>query len=176
MPYIGPREEGSHVYLATGFAGNGLTFGSVAAQVLCELIRGGTSAYERLYAPNRAMAARQWAKYAAQNLPAAWTLVSDFLPQPRAESLDDLEPDAGRIVRLNYQKVAASRDMAGVVHMVSPTCTHLGCDVAWNALEQTWDCPCHGSRFESDGRVIHGPATSPLGQIEEKNSSALPQP
>jgi glycine/D-amino acid oxidase-like deaminating enzyme/nitrite reductase/ring-hydroxylating ferredoxin subunit len=162
LPYIGPREPGSRVYLATGYSGNGITFGTVAARLFTDVIRGTGSAYAEIYSPDRMMAPRQWAKYAAQNLPAAWTLVSDLLPLPRAESLDDLQPGEGRVVRLDGQKVAATRDRSGTLHAVSPTCTHMGCDVAWNALEQTWDCPCHGSRYEPDGRVLHGPATMPL--------------
>jgi glycine/D-amino acid oxidase-like deaminating enzyme/nitrite reductase/ring-hydroxylating ferredoxin subunit len=162
LPFVGPREAGSHVYLATGYAGNGLTFGTVAAQVLSDLIRGAGSAHAEWYAPSRALAAREWAKYAAQNLPAAWTLVTDLLPYRRVDSVDDLEPGEGRVVRLNGQKVAASRDADGTIRLVSATCTHLGCDVAWNRLEQSWDCPCHGSRFHSDGHVLHGPATSAL--------------
>lgn len=166
LPYIGPREPGSQVYLATGYAGNGLTFGTVAAQLLCNTIRGVGSPYAEWYAPTRTMAARRWAKYAAQNLPAAWTLVTDILPHLRGESIDDLKPGEGRVVRLQGQKVAASRDHTGTVHLVSATCTHLGCDVAWNALEQSWDCPCHGSRYSPAGHVMHGPATSPLASRE----------
>jgi Rieske Fe-S protein len=165
LPYIGPRDAGSSVYLAGGYAGNGLTFGSVAAQVISDMIRGIGSPYAELYAPDRMLAARQWAKYAAQNLPAAWTLVSDLLPYAFTTSLDDLKPGEGRVVRLNGAKVAASRDSTGRLHVVSPTCTHMGCDVAWNVLECTWDCPCHGSRYAPDGQVIHGPATAGLEPV-----------
>ena len=174
LPYIGPRERGSHVYLATGYAGNGLTFGTVAAQVLCDTIRGVGSAYADWYSPTRTLPTREWAKYAAQNLPAAWTLVTDLLPYQRVDSVDDLEPGEGRVVRLHGQKVAASRTVDGAVHVVSAMCTHLGCDVAWNALEQSWDCPCHGSRFHPDGRVIHGPATAPLEPREAETDNVEP--
>lgn len=176
LPFVGPREQDSRVYLATGYAGNGLTFGTVAAQVLFELLRGGRSAYAELYAPARSLTARQWAKYAAQNLPAAWTLVSDMLPHARQGSLDEIAPGEGRVVRLDGRRVAASRDAGGAVHLVSPTCTHLGCEVAWNALERTWDCPCHGSRFDPEGQVVHGPATSPLSPIAGEETPPLPRP
>jgi glycine/D-amino acid oxidase-like deaminating enzyme/nitrite reductase/ring-hydroxylating ferredoxin subunit len=171
LPYIGPRDDGSHVYLATGYSGNGLTFGSMAAQLLTDLIRGVDNPYAAIYSPQRTLAPRQWAKYAAQNLPAAWTLASDSFPQPRAMSLEGLKPGEGRIVRVNGETVAAARDATGTLHAISPTCTHLGCEVSWNAVEQTWDCPCHGSRFGADGRVIHGPAVLPLAAV----SVALPQ-
>ncbi|MGH9175912.1 MAG: FAD-dependent oxidoreductase, partial [Vicinamibacterales bacterium] len=175
LPYIGPREPGSHVLLATGYGGNGLTFATVAAQLLCNAVRGAGSDCAEWYAPTRTLAPRQWAKYAAQNLPAAWTLVSDMLPHPRADSFEDLAPGDGRVVRVHGRNVAASRDTAGVLHLVSPACTHLGCDVAWNALEQSWDCPCHGSRFHPDGRVIHGPATSSLVPVDAATLS-MPLP
>jgi len=174
LPYIGPREEGSSVLLATGFSGNGMTFGTVAAQLLSDTIAGRANAYAPLYAPDRLLGARQWAKYAAQNLPAAWTLVSDLLPLPKASSVDDLQPGEGRVIRIHGEKTAAARDREGVLHLVSPTCTHMGCDVAWNPVEQTWDCPCHGSRFDMDGCVLHGPATAPLENLSAVSGSANP--
>jgi glycine/D-amino acid oxidase-like deaminating enzyme/nitrite reductase/ring-hydroxylating ferredoxin subunit len=162
LPYIGRRDTASRVLLASGFAGNGLTFGTVAAQLLTDVVRGTANPYADLFSPHRLMGAKQWAKYAAQNLPAAWTLVSDMLPHPRAATLDDLAAGDGRVVTINGRKVGAARAADGTLHLVSPTCTHMGCDVAWNNLEQTWDCPCHGSRYDLDGEVIHGPAMEPL--------------
>jgi glycine/D-amino acid oxidase-like deaminating enzyme/nitrite reductase/ring-hydroxylating ferredoxin subunit len=172
LPYIGARDSDSRVLIASGYGGNGMTFGTVAAQVLADIVRGVSNPYIELYAPNRMMAARQWAKYAAQNLPAAWTLVSEMLLHPRATSLEDLKPGEGRVVMLNGAKVAAARDRAGALHTVSPTCTHMGCDVAWNIVEQSWDCPCHGSRYSIDGRVAHGPATLPLEPLAALAASA----
>jgi nitrite reductase/ring-hydroxylating ferredoxin subunit len=165
LPYIGRREGGSRVLLGTGYAGNGLTFGTAAAQVLADIVRGLANPYAELFAPNRMMAARQWARYAAQNLPAAWTLVGDLLPHPRAASLDDLRAGDGRVVTFNGAKVAAARALDGTLHLLSPSCTHMGCDVAWNRVEQTWDCPCHGSRYGLDGQVLHGPAVLPLESL-----------
>jgi glycine/D-amino acid oxidase-like deaminating enzyme/nitrite reductase/ring-hydroxylating ferredoxin subunit len=170
LPYIGTREDGSHVYLATGYSGNGMTFGSFAAQLLADLIRGVDTPYADIYSPHRTLGPRQWAKYAAQNLPAAWTLVSDSFPHPRG-TLDGLNPGEGRIVRINGETVAAARAADGTLHAISATCTHMGCEVSWNVVEQSWDCPCHGSRFGVDGRVIHGPAVVPLAAIP----LALPQ-
>ena len=168
LPLIGPREAGSRVYLATGYAGNGLTFGTAAAQLISSLIRGAGSAVADWYSPTRTLATKLWAKYAAQNLPAAWTLVSDMLPQLSGQSIDALAPGDGCVVRLQGQRVAASRDLDGGLHCVTATCTHLGCEVVWNRLEQSWDCPCHGSRFDPDGHVIHGPATSALQVITDE--------
>jgi Rieske Fe-S protein len=162
LPYIGRREEESRVFLGTGYAGNGLTFGTVAAQVLVDAVAGRANPYAPLYAPDRLLRAKQWAKYAAQNLPAAWTLVTDMLPLPGLASVEELEPGEGRVLRVGGEKVAASRAGDGTLHLVSSSCTHMGCEVAWNVVEQTWDCPCHGSRYDVDGAVLHGPATAPL--------------
>ncbi len=77
-----------------------------------------------------------------------------------------LAPGEGRVVQLAGDKVAVHRDQAGELHALSPVCTHLGCLVAWNGADRTWDCPCHGSRFAHDGKVVKGPAKRELGQVE----------
>ncbi|HEX8578133.1 MAG TPA: Rieske 2Fe-2S domain-containing protein, partial [Allosphingosinicella sp.] len=74
-----------------------------------------------------------------------------------------LEPGQAAIMKVDGENVAAFKDETGCVHAVSAVCTHMGCLVGWNATDRTWDCPCHGSRFELSGEVIHGPATKPLG-------------
>ena len=104
LPYIGPRDENSRVMVATGYSGNGLTFGTLAAPLLLDAIAGRPNRYAGLYAPNRVLAAKQWAKYAAQNLPAAWTLVADMLPLPINSSVDALKPGEGRVIRLDGEK------------------------------------------------------------------------
>jgi Rieske Fe-S protein len=151
--------------VGTGYSGNGVTFGTVAARVLADTVATRVNPYAELYAPTRPLGARQWAKYAAQNLPAAWTLVTDMLPLPASSSIDDLKPGEGRLLRIGGEKAAAARDRNGVLHVISPTCTHMGCEVAWNDVERTWDCPCHGSRYDLDGTVLHGPATAPLESL-----------
>ena len=72
----------------------------------------------------------------------------------------------GRVLDLNGQRVAAFRADDGTTSLRSATCTHLGCEVAWNTAERTWDCPCHGSRFKPTGEVLAGPAESPLPEVE----------
>ena len=80
--------------------------------------------------------------------------------------LDDLKKDEGDIVEIEGKKVAAYRDKDNNVHMCSPICTHLGCQVEWNKNDKSWDCPCHGARFTPVGDVIKGPATKPLEKIK----------
>jgi Rieske Fe-S protein len=88
--------------------------------------------------------------------------VGDRLRRPDGDTLEDLGPGEGRLLKVGGRLVAAARDTDGAVHAVSPVCTHLGCRVAWNTAERSWDCPCHGSRFAVDGTVLQGPAVDPL--------------
>jgi Rieske Fe-S protein len=88
--------------------------------------------------------------------------VGDHLGRPDVHSVDDLSPGQGGIVRRGASKVAAYRDEDGTLQEVSAVCTHLGCQVKWNQAERSWDCPCHGSRFDVSGRVIQGPAVKDL--------------
>jgi len=79
-----------------------------------------------------------------------------------AGDLADVPPGEGRVLMIEGQNAGVFRDREGRVHAVNPTCTHMGCVAAWNSAEETWDCPCHGSRFDADGKVIHGPAVKDL--------------
>jgi len=92
--------------------------------------------------------------------------VKGFLKRPDAESPDEVGPGEGRIVKLDGRRCAVFRSEEGAVRVCSAICTHMGCVVRWNGAEQTWDCPCHGSRFGTDGHVVAGPAESPLKAIE----------
>jgi Rieske Fe-S protein len=89
-------------------------------------------------------------------------LVTGYLSRKLA-SLDELPPGEAAILKIDGNNVAAFRDEQGRVHAVSAVCSHMGCLVGWNDNDRTWDCACHGSRFELDGSVMHGPATKPLG-------------
>ena len=101
-------------------------------------------------------------KFVEENLEVAAHLVTGYLSR-RPKSFDELAPGDAAIMEIDGKKVAAFKDEQGIVHAVSAACTHMGCVVGWNETDRTWDCPCHGSRFELSGEVIHGPATRPLG-------------
>ena len=92
----------------------------------------------------------------------ATRFVWDRLSRMQADPVDSLEPDTGGIVELDGATMAVYRDPDGAIHAVSPTCAHLGCSLGWNAAERTWDCPCHGSRYDVDGHVIQGPSVRDL--------------
>jgi glycine/D-amino acid oxidase-like deaminating enzyme/nitrite reductase/ring-hydroxylating ferredoxin subunit len=166
LPFIGKNAGAEHVYVATGFSGNGLTFGTLAAMILRDACIGSHNPYAEIYAPGRLKPFTKLASFLSENVDFPLHLLSDALKAPTARSLDEVPRGDGRIVRVHGRRVAAYRDESGRLHTVSPICTHLGCHVVFNTTEKSWDCPCHGSRFGVDGGVLDGPASQALEQIE----------
>ncbi len=162
LPFIGRNAMSHHVYVATGFSGNGTTFGTIAAMIVRDLVTGKESPWASLYAATRVKALASAAAYATENVDFPIHIVTDHVRPPEAASLADIAPGEGKTVRVRGERLAVHRDRKGVLHAVSSVCTHLGCTVRFNQAESTWDCPCHGSRFGTDGAVLDGPATRPL--------------
>jgi glycine/D-amino acid oxidase-like deaminating enzyme/nitrite reductase/ring-hydroxylating ferredoxin subunit len=164
LPFIGPNTGSSHVFVATGYAGNGITFGTLAGMMFVDYASGRTNPYAALYDATRVKPLASAYDYVTENALFPYHLVKDRLTSTNADttSLDELRPGEGGIFKGDEGKIAVYRDEGGNLHACSPVCTHLACDVAWNGAEKTWDCPCHGSRFSPDGRVINGPATADL--------------
>lgn len=164
MPYIGEFAPGQ--FIATGFSGNGMTFGTLAAVMIRDAVLGRKNPWRDLFDPHRTgLRGGTW-DYLKENVDYPYYLVRDRLRGADAESIDDVGPGEGKIVRLDGKPIAVSRDDKGTLSACSAVCTHLGCLVHWNDAEQTWDCPCHGSRFSTDGSVIAGPAETPLAKQE----------
>jgi Rieske Fe-S protein len=105
-------------------------------------------------------------RYLQENKDYPVQLIKDWLARPEAKPLGTLAPGAGELVEIDGEPIAAYRDERGELVLLSPTCTHLGCRVTWNAAEKTWDCPCHGSRFLATGDVLAGPAERPLSRAK----------
>ena len=164
LPYIGLNTAARHVYVATGFSGNGITFGTLAGMIVSDLILGVANPYAQLYDATRIKPLTSAYDYVAENAAFPAHLVKDRLTTLNAEQrpVESLRAGDGAIFSTEEGKVAVCRDREGALHSVSAVCTHLACDVAWNHAEQTWDCPCHGSRFTPDGKVINGPAVADL--------------
>lgn len=164
LPYIGNNIAGKpNEWLATGYLGNGMTYGTLAGMMLAERVLGRTTPWDSLYDPHR-LKGGLW-KYVSENATVPYYLVKDRLFGLDAGDASDgreLKPGEGQVVKASGQKVALCRDEHGGWHAVDPVCPHMGCDVNWNSAERTWDCPCHGSRFSMDGDLINGPAVSPL--------------
>jgi glycine/D-amino acid oxidase-like deaminating enzyme/nitrite reductase/ring-hydroxylating ferredoxin subunit len=160
LPYIG--ETAPHQFAATGFGGNGLTFGTLAAVMATDWILGRANPWSDLFDVNRKSFVGGTWNYLSENKDYPYYLVRDRLAGADARTLRSLKRGEGKIIEQNGELVAASRDEEGLLKLVSAVCTHMGCLVDWNEAESTWDCPCHGSRFKPDGSVIGGPAESPL--------------
>ncbi|MFH9003206.1 FAD-dependent oxidoreductase [Streptomyces afghaniensis] len=165
VPMVGPLHPGArHAYVVTGFGGWGMTGGIMAGSLLAAQITGEEREWSGLYDPRRVKpAVREAPSFLKTQAKVAGHFVGDRLrPAPPVESLP---PGEGAVVRADgHHRLAVYRDDDGNLHSVSARCTHLGCLVAFNSAERAWECPCHGSRFDTDGKVIQGPATKPLEQ------------
>jgi glycine/D-amino acid oxidase-like deaminating enzyme/nitrite reductase/ring-hydroxylating ferredoxin subunit len=160
LPYIGETVPGQ--FIATGFSGNGMTFGTLAAMMFCDELAGRKNPWRDLFDVNRkAFPTGAW-DYFKENKDYPYYLLKDRLARATAKSTRAIKRGEGRILKLNGSKVAAFRDDNGKLIKKSAICTHMGCVVHWNDAEKTWDCPCHGSRFKPTGEVIAGPAETPL--------------
>ena len=161
VPYVGrlhPRAKG--LYVGTGYRKWGWAMGTTAASLLADLIVGRDNRFAGLLDPNRVRLRASVPPFVKENANVALHFFVDRVRHRDAAA--DLAPGEGRVVRAGLGQRAVYRDDGGVVHSLSARCTHLGCIVAWNGAERTWDCPCHGSRFAAEGEVIQGPAVRPL--------------
>ena len=163
LPYIG--EVGNGQFIATGFAGNGMTFGTLAAMMARDAITGRANPWRELFDVGRSAGARKAWDYLRENADYPYYMMRDRFAGATTRSLRAVGRGDGQLVEVEGRLVAASRDERGVLTMLSPECTHLGCRVGWNRAERTWDCPCHGSRFSPTGAVLAGPAEGPLARI-----------
>lgn len=163
MPYIGrlsPRSD--RLWVATGFKKWGMTAGTAAGRILSDLITGRENPWSEVFDSTRLDLGPSASKLIKENSNVAKRFVSDRLSSLVAPDINSLKPGEGAIVRAGRDKVAAYREVGGMMKAVSPLCTHMGCVVSFNDAEETWDCPCHGSRFDTDGNILEGPATKPL--------------
>jgi glycine/D-amino acid oxidase-like deaminating enzyme/nitrite reductase/ring-hydroxylating ferredoxin subunit len=165
LAFIGRNPmDHENIYVATGDSGMGLTHGTIAGMLLSDLILGRSNPWEKLYDPSR-VTLRAAADFARENSNVALQY-TEWLTGGDVASADEIRPGSGAIVRRGLEKLAVYRDEKGEVHQCQAKCPHLGCIVHWNPAETTWDCPCHGSRFDRYGKVINGPANSDLAPAE----------
>ena len=158
--------DADNVYIATGDSGNGMTHGTIAGMLIRDLILGRGNAWETVYDPSR-ISLRAGVEYARENLNVA-AQYTDLLTGGEVDSADEVAAGSGAIMRRGLSKVAIHRDDTGTLHEFSAICTHLGCVVGWNDKEKSWDCPCHGSRFDcQDGHPLNGPAIEGLSPADE---------
>ncbi len=161
LAFIGRNpSDADNVFIVTGDSGKGMTHGVIAGLLIRDLIAGTKNPWEELYDPSRKTpkAAMEFLKENANVLKEYCDLVTGG----DVASLDEIAPDTGAVLRKGVKKIALYRDQKGSLHAFSAICPHLGCVVQWNGEEKTWDCPCHGSRFQKTGQVVNGPALSGL--------------
>jgi glycine/D-amino acid oxidase-like deaminating enzyme/nitrite reductase/ring-hydroxylating ferredoxin subunit len=170
LPYIGASARGSRQYHATGFATDGLVYGTLAGVIMADEICGIDNPYAHLYAPHRFTPMKSAKNFIRENLNIAGQYLKDYLQGADIKDLDRLLPGQGALVEHEGTKVAAFRDDLNHLHLLSPVCTHLKCIVHWNSAERSWDCPCHGSRYQYDGKVIEGPTLQPLARYDPGKS------
>lgn len=167
MAFIGrnPMDK-DNVYVVTGDSGNGMTHGTVAGMLLTDLILGRRNAWEKLYDPSR-IKLQTTAKFIKENVNVAGQLINTAFGSSDVDDEELIAAGEGAVIRRGIKRIAIYRDDEGEVHEMSAVCPHLGCTVGWNTVEKTWDCPCHGSRFDCAGEVINGPANVGLAHIDE---------
>jgi Rieske Fe-S protein len=152
----------------TGYAGNGTTFGTLTGIMAADAALGLKNPWAELFDVGRTKIRGGAWDYVKENLDYPYYMLRDRIAGPDAKSLRDLRRGEGKIVEVKGERVAAYRADNGRVTLLSPVCTHMGCQVDWNTAERTWDCPCHGSRFMPDGQVLSGPAESPLEKVRSR--------
>jgi glycine/D-amino acid oxidase-like deaminating enzyme/nitrite reductase/ring-hydroxylating ferredoxin subunit len=165
LPFIGPSiVTPSDTLTATGYGGDGITFGTLAALLNTDYILGHKNETQKLYTIKRFKAIKEFAK---QNAKMVKELITGRTKKPTKSKLTELASDTGMVIDEGRKKVAVYKDSAGNIKKMSAVCTHLGCIVDWNNQDKSWDCPCHGSRFNKDGSVLRGPANKPLPEFDE---------
>ena len=174
MAYIGKNPGGDqHIWIATGDSGNGMTHGTVAGIVLNELVQGRKHQWARLYDPAR-VKLRSAPEYIKENVNVAEQF-KDYFTSGEINDISAVKPGEGAVIGRGRGKIAVYRDERGTIHQRSAVCPHLYCIVHWNNTEKTWDCPCHGSRFDPYGNVVNGPAIvglSPVAQERKKEKAS----
>lgn len=164
LAYLGRNPGNREVYLITGDSGNGITHATVGAALVADLIARRPNRWEEVYSPSR-KPMKQALQFVRDQSNIA-SQYADWLSAGDAASAAALQPGEGALLRSGLKKLAVYRDRSGELHVHCAVCPHLGCIVQWNGVEKTWDCPCHGSRFDVEGQVLHGPAVSGLAAFE----------
>ncbi len=164
LPMVGSYLPGaSQLWVTTGFAKWGLAMATIGAEILADRISGGDNPHAELFSPHR-LSLKSVPTLLQQNAEVAKDLLGDRLSPVKTHDTADIPLDQARVLRDGAGKKGVYRDQAGALHAVSLRCTHLGCLLRFNGAERSWDCPCHGSRFDVDGAVLEGPAVQPLPQ------------
>ena len=167
IPYIGEFSNlMPNMYLGTGYKKWGMTTSNVAANIIVDKILGKENPYEEAFTSTRLEPIKNYKELGnmVKEVATSWTVEKLKIPE---EKLQDIKPGTGGLVEFEDKKVGAYREENGKLYIVKPVCSHLGCELTWNNLEKTWDCPCHGSRFTYKGKSIYDPSIKDLEVIEK---------
>ena len=165
LPMIGRALTSGHVFVATGYSGVGMVFGTLGGMLLADFALERENPWAKVYSPARVKPLAAGPHVLKMNLEAGAAFVKDRFTTPKIETVSEIPPGEGRVVEIGGERAAVYRDESGAARAVSAVCTHAGCLVHWNAAEKSWDCPCHGSRFSTDGGVLEGPAVKGLAPV-----------
>lgn len=165
IPYIGEFSNMMpNLYVATGYKKWGMTTSNVAANIICNKILNKENKYEEVFNSKRLKPIKNYKELGNLLKEVSYSLVINKLRDSK-EYLNNVEKDEGKIIEIDNKKVGVYRDKEGNVYAVKPYCTHLGCELSWNNLDRTWDCPCHGSKFNYEGKNIYDPAIKDLEML-----------
>ncbi|WP_426479142.1 FAD-dependent oxidoreductase [Chryseobacterium sp. CBSDS_008] len=167
LPYIGilPGSKGK-VYTATGFRGNGMIFGTITSQILGDLILKGSNKYKDLFNPERIKPITGFTNFVKEQATVVLDFVKDKVFAEKVSSLAELSEGEAKVAKYEGESYAVYKEKGGTLHLLKSTCPHAKCEVRWNSAEISWDCPCHGSRFNVNGKMLNGPTVKNLQRIE----------
>jgi glycine/D-amino acid oxidase-like deaminating enzyme/nitrite reductase/ring-hydroxylating ferredoxin subunit len=172
IPYIGHLPGHSeHYYVGTGYGGNGMVYSTVASKIISQHILNEKTEAQKLFAPGRIKPVAGFTNFITHNADVVKEFVGKLFSHEKLQELAEMSPDEGKVVKYEDTKIALYKDEQGKLHAIKPTCTHMGCEVKWNMVERSWDCPCHGARFDMDGKVLNGPADRDLEAINLNENS-----
>ena len=167
LPYIGkmPGSNGK-VYVSTGFSGNGMIFGTITSNILSELIINGSNRYEKLFDPGRIKPIAGFSNFVKENITVAADFIKDKIFVEKINSIAEVKEGEAKVVKYEGETYAIYKEVGGKAHLLKSMCPHAKCEVRWNSAEITWDCPCHGSRFNVNGKMLNAPAVVGLQRID----------
>ena len=166
LPYIGRLPgNGENIFVGTGFSGNGLTYGTLAAITLSDMITKGDSKFMTLFDPNRVKPVAGFSNFIKEAADVVKNLIGGKFSGEKIKEMADIAPGEAKVVKYDGTTIALYKDEQHNIHAVNPSCTHIHCTVSWNIAEKSWDCPCHGARYSYTGEVLNAPATRGLEVI-----------
>lgn len=165
IPYIGKFSNlFDNMYVATGYKKWGMTTSHVAAKIICDKILGKENKFSSIYSATRLRPIKNYKEFGHILKQSIYSLAINKIRKPKIDA-SQIQNNCGGIVNYNGNKIGLYKDNTGKVYAIKPYCTHLGCELSWNNLEKTWDCPCHGSRYDYTGKIITEPTTKNLEKL-----------